>query len=210
MEDPVEEISGVLRGLLKRSTFQQMADVLTENFTEDAQFYHPYVNVGPATGLTAIIAVYQYALFFVNYQDVFIHDIVYDAAKNILAVRMTVEVKPWVLLWRTVNLRFFTELQLEDLTEEVTGKRVKKVKVQRDYFIRWPLLQAVPIIGDIYDSDKLRFLIGRITSAFTRTVQGTYQAIVPAKLKNALFEFWRQHLQVPIGEQFHDAEVKIQ
>lgn len=93
---------------------------------------------------------------------------------------------------------------------QVTGKRVKKVKVQRDYFIRWPLLQAVPIIGDSYDSDKLRFLIGAITSAFTRTVQGTYQAIVPEKLKDALFEFWRQHLQVPIGEQFHDAEVKIQ
>jgi len=40
------------------------------------------------------------------------------------------------------------------------GKAVKKIKVQRDYFERSPLLLMIPIVGRIYDSDMIRTIIG--------------------------------------------------
>lgn len=39
---------------------------------------------------------------------------------------------------------------------------MKKIKVQRDYFQRSPLLSNFPIFGRIYDSDRLRTLIGTL------------------------------------------------
>lgn len=42
------------------------------------------------------------------------------------------------------------------------GKTVKKIKVQRDYFQRSPLLLMIPVFWRIYDSDTIRTLIGSL------------------------------------------------
>ncbi|KAL2632869.1 hypothetical protein R1flu_004348 [Riccia fluitans] len=201
MEDPVRDITTVLKKLVKRPTFQSLANTMRENFTEDCEFYHPYINVGSAMGLRLYSLIFQFALLTVNYQDVLVRDIVYDQKKNIAVVRMTVRTNPWILLWRTVNLQLLTELQLRDTKDEKTGRVLKKIKVQRDYFIRSPLVQAVPILGDIYDSDKLRYIGGEATGAVVRFVQEAYHTLVPAKLRQAVFQFWREFLQIPLFEQ---------
>jgi hypothetical protein len=43
------------------------------------------------------------------------HNIVYDASRNDIAVRATVYIRPWLLLWRTVPLQLFILLELEDV-----------------------------------------------------------------------------------------------
>lgn len=57
---------------------------------------------------------------------------------------MTVALTRWIVMWQN-------------------GKTLKKIRVQRDYAIRSPLVQAIPLIGKIYDSDTLRFWGGDIS-----------------------------------------------
>lgn len=42
-------------------------------------------------------------------------NIVYDAKENAIGVRMTVYIRPWILLTRTTPLYFFAMLELEDV-----------------------------------------------------------------------------------------------
>lgn len=51
----------------------------------------------------------------INCSGVDFHNIVYDEVRNSLAVRMTVYIRPWLLLWRTINLELFALLELEDV-----------------------------------------------------------------------------------------------
>jgi hypothetical protein len=39
----------------------------------------------------------------------------YDADANAIAVRMTVYIRPWLLLWRTTPLQFLVLMELEDV-----------------------------------------------------------------------------------------------
>ncbi|CAK9219369.1 unnamed protein product [Sphagnum troendelagicum] len=48
------------------------------------------------------------------------------------------------------------------LCNNQSGRTVKKIKVERDYFIRSPTLEIIPIIGKIHDSDNIRFFMGHL------------------------------------------------
>ncbi|KAL3694824.1 hypothetical protein R1sor_008475 [Riccia sorocarpa] len=201
MEDPEREVPLVLKKLLRRPTFESMADTIRQYFTEDIAFYHLYANVAPTVGISVYTLLFQFMVFFINYQEPLVHDMVYDEKKNMMAVRMTVRTNPWIFLWRTVNLQFLIEFEFRDVIDENTGKVLKKIKVQRDYFIRSPIVQLIPIIGNIYDSERLRYIVGESTAATIRFIVRTYDLLVPAKLREDVFEFWREYLQVPPNEQ---------
>jgi hypothetical protein len=160
MEDPAREVEGVVRALVDKPTLRRQAETLQRYFTPDVEFYHPYIQSN--WGLTALIAIYQVAELFLNYSGVDFENIVYDAKENAIGVRMTVYIRPWILLTRTTPLYFFAMLELEDVI--VGGKKVKKIRVQRDYFIRSPTIQLIPIIGELYNSQTLWFLIGNFNA----------------------------------------------
>lgn len=117
MENPALEVGHVVRALVKKPTFKQQADAIEKYFMPDATFYHVYVNVYKGHG--ALIALYQYAMFVANYQDVIIRSVIYDAEDNCVGVRMTVICKPWLLLWRSLKLELFTHLELSDSQDPV-------------------------------------------------------------------------------------------
>ncbi|KAL3694825.1 hypothetical protein R1sor_008476 [Riccia sorocarpa] len=202
MEDPVREAIPVLKKLVNRPTYKSLADTLRQYFTEDVAFYHIYGNVRPSKGLSVYIPVFQLMLLLVNYQDVEVHDLVYDEKKNLMVIRMTVRTKPWIFRWRTLNLTLLTELEFRDTVDENSGKVLKKIKVQRDYFLRSPLLQLIPVVGDLYDSDKLWYIVGEVSTTAIGFIVHAYNLLVPAKLRGAAFEFWREFLQVPLNEQY--------
>lgn len=157
MEDPVKDVKEVVRALVDYPTLKGQEDTLREYFTSDVEFYHPYLNLN--RGVEVLIAIFNMAQLLLNYSGVDFHTIVYDGVSNCIDLRMTVYIKPWAFLkLRTIPLRFNTLLELRDVI--VDGKTLKKIKVQRDYFIRSPLLQFIPVFGDIYDSEKLRFFLG--------------------------------------------------
>jgi len=164
MEDPASEVEGVVRALVDKPTLQRQAETLHKFFTPNVAFYHLYINT--SLGLENLLAIYQIAQLFLNYSGVDFHNVVYDEERDSIAVRMTVYIRPWVQLWRTTPLQFFTLLELEDVI--VNGKKVKKIRVQRDYFIRSPIVQLIPIVGEIYNSDSLRFLLGNAQSLFAQ------------------------------------------
>ncbi|KAG0576839.1 hypothetical protein KC19_5G111900 [Ceratodon purpureus] len=176
MEDPVREVEGVLRALVDKPTLRRQKETLEKYCTEDVEFYHLYINLN--TGLKALIAVYQGAELFLNYSGVDFHKIVYDAHANALAIRMTVYIRPWLLLWRTTPLRFHVLLELEDAI--VNGRKVKKIKVQRDYFIRSPILQLIPFLGEIYDSDTLRFFLGNTLALMNKFILWLVNLLSPS------------------------------
>ncbi|KAG0565438.1 hypothetical protein M758_8G185700 [Ceratodon purpureus] len=189
MEDPANEVEGVVRALVDKPTLRRQAETLKKYATNDVEFYHFYANVN--SGLRALIAMYQAAQFFLNYSGVDFHNIVYDADKNNIAVRATVYVRPWVLLWRTVPLRLFILLELQDVI--VNGKTVKKIRVQRDYFIRAPAVEFIPIIGDIYDSESLRFFWGNTLAFLVQFFQWLISALFPPK-------YWQSWLGLDSGD----------
>jgi hypothetical protein len=162
MEHPVKDVKDVVRALVDFPTLKRQEDTLREYFTSDVEFYHPYLNLN--RGLEALIAIFNLAQLILNYSGVDFHTIVYDGVTNCIDLRMTVYIKPWAFLkLRTIPLRFNTLLELSDVI--VDGNTLKKIKVQRDYFIRSPLLQLIPVFGEIYDSENLRFFLGD-TQAF--------------------------------------------
>lgn len=60
------------------------------------------------------------------YSGVDFHNVVYDKERDSIAVRMTVYIRPWVQLWRTIPLQFFTLLELEDvIVVSVVSTRTK-------------------------------------------------------------------------------------
>ncbi|KAL3676642.1 hypothetical protein R1sor_026590 [Riccia sorocarpa] len=202
MEDPVREAIPVLKKLMKlanRPTYKSLADTLRQYFTEDVAFYHMYGNV---RSLSVYIPIFQMELLLVNYQDVEVHDLVYDDKKNLMVIRMTARTKPWIFRWRTLNLTLLTELEFQDTVDENSGKVLKKIKVQRDYFLRSPLLQLIPVFGDLYESDKLWYMVGEVSTTAIGFIVHAYHLLVPAKLRGAAFEFWREFLQVPLSEQY--------
>lgn len=113
MEDPENEVKLLVRGLVDKPTLRRQGEVLKKYFTPDVEFYHMHLNTN--TGLKALIAIYQMANFFLNYSGVEFHTIVYDEPHNYIAVRMTVRIRPWLLLWRTIPLKMFALLELQDV-----------------------------------------------------------------------------------------------
>nr|XP_024366431.1 uncharacterized protein LOC112277867 isoform X2 [Physcomitrium patens] len=183
MEDPANEVEGVVRLLVDKPTLLRQAETLKKYFTNDVEFYHLYLNTN--CGLRALIAIYQLGQLFLNYSGVDFHNIVYDEVRNSLAVRMTVYIRPWLLLWRTINLELFALLELEDVI--VKGQTVKKVKVQRDYFQRDPLVQFIPVIGQIYNSNTLRLIIGNTQALLFQIFQWVITLLLPPKLWHRWF-----------------------
>lgn len=45
------------------------------------------------------------------------------------------------------------------------------IRVQRDYFIRSPIVQLIPSVGEIYNSDNFRFLLSNTQAINSCTVQ---------------------------------------
>ena len=66
MEDPANEVEGVVRALVDKPTLRRQAETLKKYATNDVEFYHFYANVN--SGLRALIAMYQAAQFFLNYR----------------------------------------------------------------------------------------------------------------------------------------------
>jgi hypothetical protein len=76
---------------------------------------------------------------------------------------------------------------------------LKKIKIQRDYFIRSPLVQLIPVIGEIYDSEELRFVLGDITSflfLFFKSLFFWFLRLLPAKVWHNWLGFSMQDLAV--------------
>ncbi|EFJ30391.1 hypothetical protein SELMODRAFT_440311 [Selaginella moellendorffii] len=167
MENPAKEVPKVIEGLVGRPSLAQQRQILHRYFAPDCEFYHIYINT---RGLEDLSSMYQFAETMFNYQGVKFHTVAYDAAQEVVAVRMTVRIRPWIRLGTPVDLEFFTMLELEKFQDE-DGRELKRIKVQRDFFQRSPLLQAIPFFGEIYSWNLWRDLLGRVDAAFFRLVQ---------------------------------------
>lgn len=66
MEDPANEVEGVVRALVDKPTLLRQAKTLKKYFTNDVEFYHFYINT--SCGLRALTAIYQIAQLFLNYR----------------------------------------------------------------------------------------------------------------------------------------------
>lgn len=62
------------------------------------------------------------------------------------------------------------------------GKTVKKIRVQRDYFIRSPLVQYIPIVGEIYNSDTIRFVLGNTQALIVQFFLWLFALFLPSML----------------------------
>ncbi|KAH8944312.1 hypothetical protein BDL97_13G104100 [Sphagnum fallax] len=105
-----------------------------------------------------------------------------------------VDTRPWLSLGATVSLKFNTLLQLEDWRVE-GGKTVKKIKVQKDYFLRAPTLQFIPIFGRIYDSDTIRFILGWMMATFFMLARTLFLIFCPATLWHGLIGLWSREIE---------------
>ncbi|KAG0565401.1 hypothetical protein M758_8G182500 [Ceratodon purpureus] len=161
MQNPAKEIVDVVRGLVEKPTFERQAAVLRKYFTEDVEFTHYYINT--TGGVKDLIAIYNIAECLVSYQSVEFQKITYDKQANALTLRLSVFVRPLHFLPLSA-LKFLVLLELEDHKIE-GGRTVKKIKVQRDYFERAPLLTLIPIIGPLYESDMIRNVLGSLLAA---------------------------------------------
>ncbi|KAJ7560502.1 hypothetical protein O6H91_04G132600 [Diphasiastrum complanatum] len=183
MQDPKREIRDVLRGLVDKPSLRKQAEILRYYFTPDCKFYHFYINIG--SGVEDLICIYQLAELASNYEDVDIYKVLYDEVENALAVHCVVYVRPWGYFLRKIAFDIFVLLELEDWPTE-DGKVVKKIRVQRDYFERAPFIVAIPIIGDIYASQTLRFLIGLLQARLFMLMRLIFMIFLPKHIAQGL------------------------
>ncbi|KAH7429531.1 hypothetical protein KP509_09G054300 [Ceratopteris richardii] len=187
MEDPVKEIPALARGLLERPSFRQQAQLLQHYFAADAQFHHYLVDVN--TGIDDIVAVYQMAHAVSNYQAVVVQKILYDRTTDHMALKIMVYSRPWISFYREIASELLVQLHLEDWRQP-DGKVLKRVKMQRDFFERDPFLMALPVIGPIYGSTKLRFLIGYVEAFAFESLRYLFTLFLPSRIKHGLLGLW--------------------
>ena len=70
------------------------------------------------------------------------------------------------------------------------GKRVKKIKVQRDYVERGPLLSMIPIFGSIYASDIIRTFIGEVQAKVFEAIRAVLYLAFPPNLWHGILGMW--------------------
>ncbi|KAH7297065.1 hypothetical protein KP509_26G051400 [Ceratopteris richardii] len=179
MENPKEDVKKVIEQLVCRPTLTSQAETLRTYFTSDVNFFHLYINI--AGGRSDLTAIYQMAQIVFNYQAVQFHDIVYDEAANAISVHMTVYICPWQSLGREHGIVFFTLLELVDHTLE-DGRKVKLIKIQRDFFDRSITLTVLPIIGLVYNSTKLRTFISHIIVFLAKQACSVARVLYPHKV----------------------------
>lgn len=187
MENPAEEIEVVVRGLLCKPTPKQQEDVLRRYFTPTARLYDINLN---QEGLENLIPTYNFTLFILRYQDVIFHHVMHDEGQNALSLHLTVVVRPIARISSADSFRILVLVELEEGRDSRDGRVKKYIKVQRNFFQRDIAIKCLPIIGDIYGSDILRFLFGR-GSAFTfQLLRYAWATFVPKFLHQILWEVW--------------------
>ncbi len=72
---------------------------------------------------------------------------------------------------------------------------MKKIKVQKDYFLRAPTLQLIPILGQIYDSDTIRFILGWMLATFFVFARTLFLIFCPATLWHGLIGLWSREIE---------------
>ncbi|MCO5577960.1 hypothetical protein L7F22_031797 [Adiantum nelumboides] len=179
MEDPREDVKKVIEQLVCRPTLKQQAEALRTYFTPDVHFYHFYINI--AGGRKDLTAIYQMAELLFNYQAVQFTDVIYDESASVVAVNMNVYIRPWMTFYTEHKLVFFVLLELEDYIRE-DGKKVKLIKVQRDYFDRSPSLSVLPFIGWFYNSVWLHMLLGFMIVILSRSLRYVARVFYPEQM----------------------------
>lgn len=198
MENPKQEIQDVVRSLIQRPTLQRQAETIQKYFASDAKFYHFYIDTGsePEDGAEDLTSIYQCAEVLLNYRRVEYNHVAYDPEANSVTLLMDIYTRPWFRLFMEASFSLLVLLELEDFQAErevdgrMQSKTLKRIKVQRDYFQRVPSLLFIPIIGDIYASHQLRFVIGRIQALGFRTIRNLVKMLVPAELSQSLLGVW--------------------
>ena len=87
-----------------------------------------------------------------------------------------------ILTYNHLTRPFGLSLSLSVFVPWQDDKVVKKVKVQRDYFERSPMMQQIPILGQIYNSYPLRFLLGNAQAGLFHFLQALATWILPKRL----------------------------
>ncbi|KAI5077459.1 hypothetical protein GOP47_0007283 [Adiantum capillus-veneris] len=187
MEDPKTEIVDVVRGLVGRPSFKQQAEVVRHFYAPDARLHHYLVDV--YTGVEDIIAVYQWFHACFNYEAVAVQKVLYDRTTDHMAVKVLVFSRPWISLGREVSMEILIHIHLEDWPQP-NGKVLKRIKLQRDFFERDPIIQILPIIGPIYSSEKIRFMLGRLEAATFESLRYFVTFFLPSHIKHGLLGLW--------------------
>lgn len=195
MEDPKRDCIKVVKALCDHPSLIRQAAAIRKYFTPDAAFYHYAINAGgqPDDGYDDIISIYQFAHVIKGYHKVELLHVAYDPEPDIVILRMNLALRPTFRLGWPGRIHILVQLELADyITEELDGgklreKRVKRVKVQRDFFQRDPIIGLLPIIGDIYLSNTLRFVLGRIHATFVYWGRVFISLFLPADLSQGIF-----------------------
>ncbi|MCO5605916.1 hypothetical protein L7F22_060102 [Adiantum nelumboides] len=187
MEDPKEEIADVVRGLLGRPSFKQQAEVLSHYYAPDARFYHYLVDVH--SGIDDIISVYQLFHASFNYQAIVVQKVLYDRTTDHMALKVLVFSRPWISLGREVSVELLIHIHLEDWPQP-NGKVLKRIKMQRDFFERDPLIQILPVVGPIYSSQMVRFFLGGLEALAFESLRHLVTFFLPSHIKHGLLGLW--------------------
>lgn len=199
MENPKQEIQDVVRALIQTPTLQRQAETIQKFFAPDAKFYHFYIDTGsePQDGAEDLTSIYQFAEVFLNYRRVEYLHVAYDPEANSVTLLMNIYTRPFFRLFMEASFSLLVLLELEDFQaqQEVNGevqtKTLKRIKIQRDYFQRVPSLLFIPILGDIYASHTLRFIIGRMQALGFRTARNIVRMLVPEHISRGLLGVWQ-------------------
>lgn len=138
---------------------------------------------------------YQFADLIFRYDHVEIRSAVYDPEPDVAGLRVDIYVRPILRFGFKGLIKLFVFLELEDFHVDVQEgdnmkrKTLKKIKIQRDYFFRDPITCMLPIIGDIYLSDTLRFFLGRTQATIIRMVRMLAGQILPSDVGAGFFGY---------------------
>eukprot|EP00850_Spirogloea_muscicola_P001610 SM000006S19375 [mRNA] locus=s6:468272:469622:+ [translate_table: standard] len=186
MEDPKRDIVHVVRGLVQQPTLGRQAQFIRRYFAPDVKFFHFFIDI--AEGADDLTAIYHFGEIFFRYQAVEFHKIVYDSEEDTIVCHITVYMKPLTLFGGEVGVDFLVLLELEDYLpkqadSDVKRKPLKRIKVQRDFFEKNPLLLVMPVIGQIYGSHYLRAIAGRLQAVTFIIIRACICLIFPQAWK---------------------------
>ncbi|KAF2495594.1 hypothetical protein BU16DRAFT_527387 [Lophium mytilinum] len=112
MENPVDEISGVIHSLTQDPTPQQM-DTIETYFTPDATFTHPFCRTLASDSKTQITYIYRWYKIMSPNIDITIKSVAFDKQNLTLYVSMSQVFKLFIVPFYKAPVSLVTVLQLE-------------------------------------------------------------------------------------------------
>ncbi|GBG85066.1 hypothetical protein CBR_g39529 [Chara braunii] len=171
MENPETDIVEVVKGLVQNQSAEKQAQIVKDYFAPVVSFRDFYTIV---TGPREVLSLYQFWAGMNVELWPEVHDVLYNKGDNTMVVRLTQHYRPWFHFYSGCQVEILAVLELanfEEVGPDGVRKEVKRIAVQRNYYLADPYVRSIPVLGSLLEGELIKGITGLAIGAAARGVK---------------------------------------